>query len=167
MHKTGPAKIRGAMRLVLVLAVLAMPVLAGGCIEDAEDSEFVFNNPNDPEPGSTDDDDDSTGTEVAIIHVNIQGEVVVISNQGTLSVDLTGWTLKDDEPVLDETYTFPAFELPQGGFARIHTEAGNDVGNDLFWDGGDHWSAGDTALLSHSDGTLVSTCSDGDDCWDD
>ena len=166
MHETGGGKFAAALRLMLVLAVLAMPVLAGGCIEDAEDTEFDFTNSNDPDPGSTADSDDDTTTAVSIVQVSPLSEVVVITNQGTLSADLTGWTLENDGSTLaEDTFTFPAFELAQGGFVRVHSDAGTDTANDLYWDGGAHWDAGDTALLSNSDGTPISTCSDGEACW--
>lgn len=78
-------------------------------------------------------------------------EVVTISNLGSASVDLTGWTLRDESS--SHRFHFPqGAAVPAGGMLGI---ASSDPG----WDPGDSpvWSnAGDVALLLDADGGVVS-----------
>jgi len=56
-------------------------------------------------------------------------EVLVVANDGG-SVDLAGWTLRDESGHL---YTFPTLKLLKTGTVSLHTAAGSDNGADLFW----------------------------------
>ena len=99
----------------------------------------------------------SIGTDMAkIISIHYLGEDqwVEIANQGTGSIDLTGWTLINRE---NQTYTFPAnFTLKAGSLSRIHSGYGNDTSFDL-WSSALLWSReGDTATLQDATGKTVS-----------
>lgn len=99
----------------------------------------------------------SIGTDIAkIISVNYQGadQWAEIANQGTGSMDLTGWTLMNTE---NQTYSFPAsFVLKAGTTVRVHTATGDNTASDLFnssllWNG-----EGDTATLKDATGRTIS-----------
>jgi hypothetical protein len=67
-----------------------------------------------------------------IIGVNYQGvdQRVEIANEGTGSINLTGWTLKNME---NQTFSFPAnFTLKAGSTVKVHAEKGDNTAADLF-----------------------------------
>jgi micrococcal nuclease len=85
------------------------------------------------------------------------GEWVLVSNQGAQSVDLSGWTLRDESS--SHRYRFPdATVLTPGSEVRVHTGCGTDTLTDLHWCAqGPVWNnAGDTALLLDPNGNVVS-----------
>jgi hypothetical protein len=99
----------------------------------------------------------SVGTDITkIISVNYLGEDqwVEIANQGTGSMDLTGWTLMNVE---NQTFSFPAnFVLKAGTIVRVHAGKGNNTDADLFnstllWN-----KDGDTANLLDATGRIIS-----------
>ena len=99
----------------------------------------------------------SVGTDITkIIGVNYQGvdQWVEIANEGTGSMNLTGWTLMNME---NQTYSFPAnFALKAGTIVRVHAGKGNNTAADLFnstllWN-----KEGDTATLMDATGEIVS-----------
>ena len=99
----------------------------------------------------------SVGINIAkIISVNYQGEDqwVEIANEGTGSVNLTGWILMNAE---NQTYSFPAnFNLLTGSVVKVHAGNGNNTAADLFnsalvWNKKD-----DTATLKDATGKIVS-----------
>lgn len=55
---------------------------------------------------------------------------MILKNNGVESVDLTGWTLKDEA---DHTFKFPSFLLEAGATVTIHTGSGEDTQTDLYW----------------------------------
>jgi LysM repeat protein len=78
-------------------------------------------------------------------------EVLVVASDGG-SVDLAGWTLRDETGRL---YTFPTLKLLKGGTVSLHTAAGSDTVTDLFWgQTGAVWASGKSALLSDASGNL-------------
>jgi LysM repeat protein len=78
-------------------------------------------------------------------------EVLVVANDGG-SVDLAGWTLRDESGHL---YTFPTLKLLKSGAVNLHTAAGSDTVTDLFWSqAGPVWASGKSALLSDEGGNL-------------
>jgi hypothetical protein len=90
----------------------------------------------------------SIGTDIAkIISINYMGEDqwIGIANQGTGSIDLTGWTLMNRE---NQTYTFPVnFILKPGTLVRVHSGYGIDSSFDR-WNSSLLWSReGDIATL--------------------
>jgi len=91
-----------------------------------------------------------------IIGVSYQGEDqwVEIANEGTGSMDLTGWVLINAK---DQMYSFPAsFTLKAGSLVRVHSGKGSNTAFDLFnsslvWN-----EKGDTATLKDAAGTVAS-----------
>lgn len=99
----------------------------------------------------------SVGTDITkIIGVNYLGfdQWVEIANEGTGSMNLTGWTLMNME---NQTYSFPAnFALKAGTLVRVHAGKGNNTAADLF-NSTLHWNKeGDTATLMDATGEIVS-----------
>jgi hypothetical protein len=97
------------------------------------------------------------GTDITkIIGVNYLGmdQWVEISNEGTGSMNLTGWMLMNME---NQTYSFPAnFTLEAGSIVRIHEGLGNNTAADLY-NSTLQWSKeGDTAALKDATGKIVS-----------
>ena len=99
----------------------------------------------------------SVGTNITkIIGVNYLGvdHWVEIANEGTGSMNLTGWTLMNME---NQTCSFPAnFTLKVGSIVKVHSGKGNNTAADLFnstlvWN-----KKGDTATLKDATGKIVS-----------
>jgi micrococcal nuclease len=79
---------------------------------------------------------------------DLNGEWVLLANEGAETADLTGWVLRDESS--QNRYRFPdGFSLPSGKEATVHTGDGADGAADLYWDAdGPVWNnGGDTALL--------------------
>jgi competence protein ComEC len=90
---------------------------------------------------------------------NLNDEYVVIKNNGSTDMDMTGWTLRD---VANHVYTFPSgFTLAAEASATIHTGSGTNTSDHLYWGSGapiwnnDH----DTAYLRDRNGDLVDSYS--------
>lgn len=155
-----------------MLALLAAVLLLSGCLQDAEDQCFTFNNTNDTNAssvclGGESSDSDTTGGGMAIVHVATVNEIVVIANTGLFDEDMTGWTLTNQVSGDDaDIFTFPSFILDQGKFVRVHSIIGTDAANDLYWDEGDHWDTLDSIAMKDESATTIDTCGDGDTCWD-
>jgi len=82
-------------------------------------------------------------------------EYVEIVNNGSLMVDLTGWTLRDESS--QNRYRFDRVLRP-GDRVLVRSGCGNDGGEDAFWCS-DHsiWSnGGDNAILQDEHGNVVS-----------
>jgi len=99
----------------------------------------------------------SVGTNIAkIIGVNYLGmdQWVEIANEGTGSMNLTGWTLMN---MTNQTYSFPAnFALKVDSIVKVHSGEGNSTAADLFnttlvWN-----KKGDTVTLKDATGKIVS-----------
>lgn len=109
-------------------------------------------------------DNSSTDSQISISNVsfvapspekeNLDDEWVEVSNNGTLDVNLTGWTLMDAQ---NHTYTLPDFSLKAGAKAKIRTGVGDDTSEDLFWNRNTSiWNNdGDTATLMDASGNIV------------
>jgi hypothetical protein len=134
---------RVAPLLALVIVTgLAIPALAsprGGTVHIAK---IVF----DP-PGA----DNGSNT-------SLNKEAVVIVNEGTYSVVMTGWTLRDRD---NHVFRFPTFTLRGGGRVTIHNGQGADNAGNLYWDSDDYvWNNyGDGATLRRRNGSRVDACS--------
>jgi len=86
---------------------------------------------------------------------NPNGEWIEITNQGTSSLDLTGYTLKDEA---NHIYTFGPFQLAPGATVRLRSGHGRDTEKELHWGfvGQSVWNnGGDTAYLRDPQGNLV------------
>ena len=80
-------------------------------------------------------------------------ELLVIVNTGG-SVDLAGWTLRDETGHL---YTFPALALNKDATLNLHTAAGADTAADLYWgQTAAVWAKDKSVLLTDAGGTLHS-----------
>ncbi|MGN6688758.1 MAG: cell wall-binding repeat-containing protein [Actinomycetales bacterium] len=90
-------------------------------------------------------------------NTSLNAEYVVVSNTGSGTATLTGWTLHDAQ---SHVYDFPTFTLPAGTSVTVHTGAGTDTSANLYWGSGSYiWNnTGDTATLSNASGTVVDTC---------
>ena len=86
---------------------------------------------------------------------NLNDEWVQISNSGTADVSLAGWTLEDGQ---NHTYSFPDVSLVAGAKLKVHSGAGTDTAEDLFWNRSSAvWNNnGDTATLKDAAGVVVS-----------
>ena len=61
---------------------------------------------------------------------NMNEEYVCFTNQGTESVEMVGWMVKDS---YGWSFTFPDFMLSAGERVRIHTGCGTNIQGDLYW----------------------------------
>jgi hypothetical protein len=152
-----------AAGLVFALALFAV---LGGCLEDAADKSFKFDNENDKTPEGG---DDQTGV-IAIALVMDLHDIVIIVNQGAADKDLTGWTLENATGTAK--FTIPSFELKIAQFVRVHTnvsESKTDTASDLFASAGEtiNWGGSDTnsVVLRDSSGSPVAQCKSGEPCW--
>jgi large subunit ribosomal protein L20 len=107
---------------------------------------------------------DHSGLTISHIEYNpegsdVEGEYVRLTNGGDSALELTGWTLRDDEA--KHTYTFPAFTLAPGAEVKIWTKEGKDTKANLYWGSKSAiWNnEGDTAVLSDADGKQVASLS--------
>ena len=169
MDGTGSAGIR-KRRWISLCWLCAALLLPGGCLQDAEDQCFTFDNANDPQASSAcvggEPADTGTGSSsLTIVHVATINEVVVIANTGLADQDMTSWTLENEVSGTD-TFTFPGFTLLEGTSVRVHSISGLDDADDLYWDGGDHWDTLDSIVLKDDSGNTIDTCGDGEVCWD-
>lgn len=87
---------------------------------------------------------------------DVDGEYVLIENQGGSPVDMTGWTLRDEA---DNTFTFPTFTLSPGASVRVWTRSGSNTATDLYWGRAlPVWNnTGDTAYLRDASNVLIDT----------
>jgi micrococcal nuclease len=85
---------------------------------------------------------------------NLDGERVRVVNERDESVDLSGWTLRDEA---GHVYEFPdGTRLARGEAVVVHTGSGTDGGGDLYWGRSRPvWNNdGDTATLRDADGRV-------------
>jgi hypothetical protein len=61
---------------------------------------------------------------------DIEFEYVVVRNEGSFTVPMAGWTLRDNE---DNVFRFPTFSLSPGKVVTIHTCYGYNTTTDLYW----------------------------------
>jgi hypothetical protein len=88
------------------------------------------------------------------INVNIVGvggvgaildERIIIRNDGTREVELTGWYLTDNKGI---SYSFPQLTLYPSVKVVLHTSAGKDSPTDLYWGrSAPVWISGELAAL--------------------
>jgi micrococcal nuclease len=89
---------------------------------------------------------------------NLNDEYVTFKNTCSQSIDMTGWTVKDDA---NHIYTFPHFNLAGGATVTLYTGSGKDTITELYWDSSGHscnaiWNNdGDTLYLRDITGNLV------------
>jgi len=85
---------------------------------------------------------------------NLNGEYVIIQNNGSENADLTGWQLKDS---YGHTFTFPSFILNSGSTVTIYTGSGSGTQTSLYWGSSTPIWNNDTdiASLYDADGNLI------------
>ena len=105
------------------------------------------------------------GIIIAYVHYNAKGddrynlndEYVIIGNNENHSIDLTGYTLKDEA---NHTFFFPkGFIIKGKGLVTIYTGYGTNTDDELYW-GSDYpiWNNDhDTAILMDAEGRVVDT----------
>jgi hypothetical protein len=72
-------------------------------------------------------------------------ERIVIQNNGSQELTLTGWYLMDNSGL---KYIFPQLTLYAGGKVQVHTSTGEDTPTDLYWGNtGPIWTSGELAIL--------------------
>ncbi len=87
---------------------------------------------------------------------NLNGESIIISSNETSTVDLAGWTIKDESSV--HRYTFGGgVQIGPGESLVVFTGCGQDQSGEFFWcNETPVWdNAGDTGFLLDSYGTIV------------
>jgi endonuclease YncB( thermonuclease family) len=84
----------------------------------------------------------------------LTNEFIVIQNQGSNAVNLTGWSVVDEGNM---RYLFPNFSLAPGAKVTLRTGVGKNSAADLYW--GNRrpvWNdEGDSIFIKDSDGRLV------------
>ncbi|MCZ6749023.1 MAG: hypothetical protein O7D96_06995, partial [SAR324 cluster bacterium] len=146
---------RAMPAIPLIVALMGLLIATGlvGCLEEAADKDFKFDNPLDTTPADGDDDGD-----VAIAYVDTANEIVVIVNQSNDIIVMDNWELAAEDS--GDVYTFLDFSLFSRVFVRIRTGSGTDDENDLYWEGTNHWTSSiDTATLRDATGNAVVVCS--------
>jgi hypothetical protein len=79
-------------------------------------------------------------------------EILVLKNNGTESVAMSGWILRDGD---GNVYTFPQLDINPGGTVQVHTVAGIDSAINLYWGlSTPVWRAGEAASLFDAQGSL-------------
>lgn len=90
---------------------------------------------------------------------NLNDEYVTFWNRCPYSVEMSGWTIKDE--TASHMYTLPAFKFQSGGTFTLYTGVGKNTNYALYWGrtSGDYaaiWNNdGDTLFLRDSDGNFV------------
>jgi len=86
---------------------------------------------------------------------NPNGEWVEIANQGNQTIQMQGYSLKDEA---NHIYTFGNFEVQPGGSFRLYSGQGQNTTGELYWglSGESVWNNdADTAFLRDGQGALV------------
>lgn len=88
---------------------------------------------------------------------NLNGEWITIANRSATSVDMDGWTVRDESSV--HRYTFGTFELAPGAEVTVRTGCGDDTADILYWcEPTPVWdNRGDTAFLIDATGATIAT----------
>ncbi len=81
---------------------------------------------------------------------SISEERMIIQNDGTQALELTGWSLADANGL---TFTFPQLTLYPGVDVQLHTLPGKDSPTDLYWGlSASVWTSGELAALYDGQG---------------
>ena len=86
---------------------------------------------------------------------NLNDEYVVFRNDGTTTLDLSGWTVSDEAGA---TYTVPdGYSIGAGETVTLYTGSGTNTDTELYWRSGSPiWNnAGDTVTVRNSEGDIV------------
>jgi len=85
---------------------------------------------------------------------NLNDEYVVFVNNGSESIVMNEWTVRDDS---NNQYKFPDFTLNVNSNVTLHTGSGSDTSEQLYWGKGEPvWNnRGDTLILRDRGGSVV------------
>lgn len=89
---------------------------------------------------------------------NLNDEYVTFKNTCSQSIDMMGWTVKDEA---NHIYTFPDFSLAGDATVTLYTGSGKDTATELYWGSSGYpcnaiWNNdGDTLYLRDMSGNLV------------
>ena len=85
---------------------------------------------------------------------NLNGEFVILFNEGSTTIDLEDWSIKDDAT---HEYVFKAVELAAEGSVTLYSGSGSDIKTEVYWNSKTPiWNNnGDTAYLFNKEGDLV------------
>ncbi len=92
---------------------------------------------------------------------NLNDEYVTFRNKCSYSIDMTGWTIKDN--TASHIYTIPSFTFQTGATFTLYTGTGTNTNSALYWGrtSGNYaaiWNNnGDTLFLRDLSGNLVLT----------
>jgi len=88
---------------------------------------------------------------------SVNGEYVIIKNNGTTARSLTGWSVRD---AANHVYTFGRFTLGAGKTVVLRTGKGTNTSTTRYWGMGYHvWNnTGDKAYLRNSSGVSMDYC---------
>jgi hypothetical protein len=91
-------------------------------------------------------------------NTSLNAEWVRITNTGTTSRYLTGWTLRDAQ---GHIYKFGTFKLAAGARVYVHTGKGTNTASHRYMQRGWYvWNnTGDKATLRRADGVWIDSCS--------
>jgi len=125
-----------ALILTLIVPFLIIAVAAGASSSSVHISDCKFNSPGDDK-------------------INLNGEWVEITNNGTSPISMPCWTLSDKNN--KHLYRFPIFTLNAGASVKVHTGSGTDTATDLYFGQSlPVWNNdGDTATLADSNGSII------------
>lgn len=154
------------MRAVPALLIgMAVALSLTGCRFDAQEQDYSYNNPLDPNP-DTDEEGDNTG-QLVIVLVHTIDDIVVIVNTGIEDTDMDQWKLENENN--SASYTFSGFTLASGQFVRIHTSNGTNTTTDLYTNTTTpNWGTtfpNTQAILRNDNGDAIDVCEDGETCW--
>ncbi|WP_336361607.1 lamin tail domain-containing protein [Haladaptatus sp. ZSTT2] len=86
---------------------------------------------------------------------SLNEETVVLSNDGSNAIDMSGWTMTNGD---GDTYSFPSgFTLAAGDSVTVHTGSGSDTATDLYWGASMfRWDvSADTCTVYDADGDIA------------
>ncbi|WP_348530496.1 lamin tail domain-containing protein [Methanothrix sp.] len=127
--------------LAILLVLMASPAYGDGNVSSSEKAPIRISNVSFVAPSPE--------------RANLNDEWVEIENIGRIDVDLTGWSISDEQ---EHTYVFPdGFMLRSGARVKVHTGAGNDTQEDLYWGRSvPVWNNdGDKATLRDGSGSII------------
>ncbi|WP_245641977.1 lamin tail domain-containing protein [Nonomuraea candida] len=143
------------IRSLLTSAVLATGMVvvsqpAQAAAPGVQITKIYYDSPGSPDHGS---------------NSSLNGEYIQLRNTTGKSVNLRGWTVRDETARPDHVYTFGAFTLRAGKTVTLRTGKGKDTSTTRYWNrsgGGTFayiWNQSrDTAYLRDRAGKLVDSC---------
>ena len=153
--------VKTILALVIALGVFSVVLAQAGTV--LYFPSVAYNVPTaTPSPTVTPTATEAPGVVIVEIVGNPSGnpldEYVLIENNDTDSVNMTGWILRDDGTG-DEAhvYTFPSFTLGEDKTVKVWTKSGDNGSGNLYWDLDEEvWNdGGDVAYLRDEDDKLV------------